>query len=199
MGRMTEVAAARRTTGRVARPTWWWFLLHGVLVAVFGVVALATPFDGAGGYLVDGFVFGVLCFVVGWQIVIQAWQSRTFARGWGVLFAVGVHAAGAAVAFCVLAVLGMPYALFWSVIGFLMVEGCLLAIGLLWSPLYRMWGILMGTCLFLAALIMMIAWLADPSHSFDIPDTGMGIASLLYGCAVFVAALQARAADVGRG
>jgi len=170
-------------------------MIHGLLVVAFSAFTLATPFTDERGFLLDGYGFAVLCLLVGGQLVLQALESRRFARGWGVLLAIGVHAIGASIAFGILAALALPYALFWSVVSFLMVEGALLAIGLLWSPVYRMWGILMGSCMFAAALIMTIAWLADPEHSFDIPDAGMGIGGLLYGFAVFVAALQARAAS----
>jgi len=168
-------------------------MIHGLLAVAFGIFTLATPLTDEAGFLLDGRAFAVLCLLTGAQVAVQALQARHFATGWWVLLIVGVHAMGAGVAFWTVSSLALPYALFWSIVSFLMLEGTILAIGLLWSPVYRMWGLLMGCCMFAAALIMMFAWLADPQHSFDIPDAGMGIAGLLYGFAVFVAAMQARA------
>lgn len=172
-------------------------MIHGLLAVAFGIITLATPFTGERGFLLDGYAFAVLCVLAGGQIAIQAYQSRHVARGWGMLLAIGLHSVAAGIAFGILTAMGLPYGLFWSVVSFLIVEGALLAIGLLHSTVYRMWGILMGSCMVASAVIMMVAWLADSEHSFDIPDTGMGIAGLLYGIAVFVAALQARAASYG--
>jgi len=170
-------------------------MVHGLIVVAFSVFTLLTPLSDERGFLIDGYGFALLCLIVGWQISIQAIQSRRFARGWWVLLAAGLHAVAASIAFWILCLLALPYALLWSIVSFLLLEGAILAIGLLWSPVYRMWGILMGTCMLAAALIMMFAWLADPGRSFDIPDAAMGVGGLLYGFAVFVAALQARAAS----
>ena len=169
-------------------------MVHGLIVVAFSAFTLLTPLSDERGFLIDGYAFALLCAIVGWQISFQAIRSRRFARGWWVLLAAGLHAVAAAIAFWVLCALALPYALLWSIVSFMLLEGVILAIGLLWSPVYRMWGILMGVCLLIAALIMMFAWLADPGRSFDVPDAAMGVGGLLYGFAMFVAALQARAA-----
>lgn len=189
---MPAVPGSPRPVLGAVKPTWWWFMVHGLMVMVFGVITLATPLSDEHGFLIDTGWLAALCMLVGVQAALQATTSPTFAQGWWVLFAIGMHCFGAGIAFAILTGLALPYALFWSIVSFLSVNGLLLAIGLAWSPVYRMWGVLMGTCLIIAAAMLTAAWLLDPSHSFDIPDAGMGIAALLYGSAVFVAAMQAR-------
>lgn len=181
------------------RPAWSWFLPHGVLAIAFGLFTLATPFTDASGFLLDGYAFAALCLVAGAQTIPLARQARPFDRHWIVLLAIGLHAMGAAIAFCLLSALQLPYGLFWSIVSFLMLQGVVLAVGLLRSAMFRMWGLLTGSCMFAGAVILMVTWLADPEHSFDIPDAGMGIAGVMYGIAVFVAALQARGAYYRQG
>ncbi len=173
---------------------WWWFVIHGLLGVAFGIFTLATPYSDTSSFLLDGCAFALFLFLSGTQVAIQAILSRGFGRGWGVLLAAGVHAAAAGIVLWTIAMLALPYAHFWSGVSFLLVEGLLLMLGLLRSPAYRLWGLLMGSCMIVAAALMTAAWLPDPEHSFDVPDLGMGIAGLLYGMAVFVAALQVRAA-----
>lgn len=181
---------------RPARPVWWWFALHGLLAIAFGVFTLLTPFTDEPGYLIDAHAFAILALLAGAELGILGFLSRG-TRGWVVLLVAGAHAAAASVLFWVLAALGQAHALLWSSFGFLVVEGALLLVGLLRSSSYRLWGILLGACLMAAAAIMLTSWLADPEHSFDLPDAAMGVAALLYGVAVFVAALQARGTGLG--
>ncbi len=177
---------------RPVKPVWWWFVIHGALALAFGIFTLVTPFSDEPGFLVDGHAFALLAFIGGIQVSLQAILSRPFATGWIVLLVAGLHAVVAGVITWAFASAGMPTTLFWCVFGFLILEGALLLFGLLRSPVFRMWGILMGSCMMAAAVIMSVAWLADPEHSYDIPDAGMGVSGLLYGVAVLVAALQAR-------
>jgi len=177
---------------RRGKPVWWWFSIHGVLASAFGLFALLTPSSDAAGFLIDGRAFATLMLLCGGIIVAQALGART-TPGWQMFLAIGIHALAAGVVMWIVASLGLAVALYWCILGFFVVEGLLLVIGLWRSPVFRLWGALMGACMITASTIMTVAWLADPHHSYDIPSTGLGISCLFYGVAIFVAAILARA------
>lgn len=172
---------------------WWWFVLHGSLATAFGIFVLLTPFSGESGFVVDAVAFATLALVCGILIVIQALGLRGFDR-WPMYLAIGVHSIVAGIVIGIVGGLGLGAATFWCVVSFFLVEGLMLLVGLRRSPVLRLWGGLMGSCMIAASVILTLAWLADPNHSYDIPDAGLGISGLLYGVAVLVGALQARTA-----
>jgi uncharacterized membrane protein HdeD (DUF308 family) len=178
---------------RIAKPAWWWFSLHGALAIAFGAFTLLTPSGNAAGFLLDGRTFATLMLLSGPLIILQAVGARG-TSGWQMFLVIGIHALLAGVALWIIASLGLAAALYWSVLSFFIVEGLLLVIGLWRSPVFRLWGALMGACMITSSTIMTVAWLADPDHSYDIPSTGLGISCLFYGVAILVAAILSRSA-----
>jgi len=108
------------------------------------------------------------------------------------LLVAGLHAIAASGVFALLILLRQPIPLFWSFVGFLLLEGVLLVLGLVGSPLYRVWGLLMGLCVDIAAIVLLVLWLLAPKD-YDIQDIASGASSALYGIALIVAAIQVRA------
>lgn len=175
----------------LGRPLWWWFLLHGALIAVWGAFALISPFPGAAGWIIDGIGYGIVLVVAGVQLALQGWLGHRHGRGvlafcvggmLGVLVGVGLIVAGA---------LGSATAIFWIVVPFLLVEGVLLIVGTVLDPVHRLWGLLMGGILLLA-LVVLVTVNVVFGGDYDVLDPVLGAFGLLYGIAVILAAIQVR-------
>ncbi len=124
---MAEHGAASRP----ARLVWWWFLIQGGLAVVFGVLVFATPPDSVSGYLVDCAAYAALVLIEGILAMSQALVFRGAGAGWVMFLIIALHAVAASIVFGVLIALRMPTSFFWSSMGFLLLEGVLLVIGLM--------------------------------------------------------------------
>lgn len=182
------------------RPLWWWFVIHGVIVAAWGVFALVSPVSGVSGWLLDGTAYGIMLVLAGSQLVAQGLTWRRHGPGWIGMLLAGVVALCAAILCITAGALGNADALFWIVIAFFAVEGAVFIAGTYGVPAYRYWGILMGGIVYLALIVMVVLRLTI-DVDFDVVDPVWAALALLYGIAMISASLQVRhdtIADRGR-
>lgn len=183
---------------RASRPIWWWFVLHGVVVLVWGVFVLVSPLEGREGWLVDGAAFAVMLIVAGALLVAQGLALRTYGPGRFGLIGGGVLAVLAGAAVGTAAAFGEADAVFWIVIGFYVVEGVVFIAGSRPGAPFRHWGILMGAIIYVAlALLVSLRFTIDRDYGLVTPV--WGALGVLYGVAMIAASIQVRHAVIAQG
>ena len=180
------------------RPLWWWFVIHGAIVAAWGSFVLLTPWRGYEAWLIDGVAFGVMLVLAGTQLIVQGPMSRRYGRGWLGLTLGGICGIVFAAACFIAAAFGSADALFWVVIVFYVVEGLVFILGTSGGPIFRYWGLLMGGIIY-AALVTLLTLRFTIDQNFELLDTVWGALGLLYGIAMIAAAVQVRYAAIAEG
>jgi len=191
---MAAMPAALPGDRRTVRPIWRWALICGLILATFGVIALATPGGDPNDFVVDGLMMSAMSLALGALTIAQVvGMARAHTPGWPALLIAGVHGLAAGVAFAVLVPVGSPVALIWSLAGFLAVQGGIVLIGLCRAPALRMWGVLLGVCLLVASAGVVLALLVAGEQTYELLDLAIGLAALFSGIGLIVAAALARA------
>ncbi|OJX63388.1 MAG: hypothetical protein BGO95_00555 [Micrococcales bacterium 73-13] len=184
--------------GRPRRPLWWWFIIHGAIIAAWGAFALISPIADAPGWIFDGVGYAITILIGGVQLAIQGWSGRRLGPGWLGLVLAGLVGMLFGVACFVAAGFGDADGLFWVVIVFLLVDGAVVVAGTVRDPVYRFWGILMGGIIEFAAVVLLVVYFVFPGD-FNVIDPVFGSIGLLYGIAVIVGALQVRDTALRQG
>jgi len=185
-------------TERPWRPLWWWFIIHGTVVAAWGLFALVSPVRGAEGWILDGIAYGVMLVLAGAQLVVQGLGWRRYGPGWIGIFLGGIIGILFAVACFIAAALGSADAMFWVVMVFLAVEGTVFIAGTFRGLVFRNWGVLMGGIIYLALVVMLVLRFTI-DRDFEILDPVWGALGLLYGFAMIAAAIQVRHSAIAEG
>ena len=182
---------------RPLRPVWWWFLVQGGLIAIWGGFALVSPVAGAPGWILDGTIYGIVLLLGGALLLLQCWDARRTGSGWLGLSIGGLLAMLAGLACFVAGGLGDATALFWVIAIFLVVIGVVFIVGTVHDPIYRSWGLLMGGIILLAVATLLGVHFVF-GGDFDVLDPVLGSLGLLYGIALIVAAIQVRDRGISR-
>lgn len=173
------------------RPIWWWFVVHGTVVAAWGLFALVSPIRGPAGWVLDGAAFSLMLVLAGAQLIVQGIASRRYGTGWiGVLLG-GIVATLFAAACAIAAALGSADGVFWVVMAFLAVEGTVFIAGTFRGLVFRNWGVLMGGIIYIALVVMLVLRLTI-DRDFETLDPVWGSLGLLYGFSMIAAAIQVR-------
>ena len=197
---MSAIGLSQRagSAERPWRPLWWWFIIHGAVVAAWGLFALISPVRGAEGWLLDGIAYGVMLVLAGVQLVVQGLGWRRYGPGWIGIFLGGLVAILFAAACFAAAALGSADAVFWIVIAFLAVEGTVFIAGTFRGLVFRNWGVLMGGIIYIALVVMLVLRFTI-DRDFEILDPVWGALGLLYGFATIAAAIQVRHTAIADG
>jgi uncharacterized membrane protein HdeD (DUF308 family) len=176
---------------------WWWFLVQGGLIALWGGFALVSPIAGAPGWILDGTTYGIILLLGGVLLLLQSWGARRTGTGWLGLALGGLMALLAGLGCLIAGGLGNAVALFWVIVVFLVIEGTVFIAGTVRDPIYRVWGLLMGGIILLAVATLLGVHFVF-GGDFDVLDPVLGSLGLLYGIALIVAAIQVRDRGISR-
>jgi uncharacterized membrane protein HdeD (DUF308 family) len=177
-----------------AKGVWWWVLIRGILAIAFGVIALLTPGQAL---LAIAIVFGAFALVDGIVAVVHAVQVRSSYKYWGWLIVQGVLSALAGLAALILPGLAGAFGglvVLWTIVIWNIAHGAAgirSAAGAAQGS-GRTWGIVAGVFNVLFGIVLALLVLFLPGAAILGLVWAIGIAALVFGLMLVIAAIQVR-------
>lgn len=172
---------------------WWWVLLRGILAIAFGVIALFSPLVAFDALVL---VFGVYAIFDGVMEIVHGVATRKTAASWGWMIVAGVVSVIAgAVALVLPFVTGIVLGLLvlWTIVAYNFVHGIMVIAASAKFERGRAWGIVAGVISILFSVVLAILLLVTPVGALFGLIFAVGIYAIVFGVALAVAAISARA------
>ena len=179
--------------GSAVGMVWWWVLLRGLLAIAFGVIALLNPTTAFFAIVI---VFGAYAIVDGVMEVAHGIATRKTSKAWGwLIFAGVVSIIAGALALILPGFAGVVGALvaIWTIVAYNFVHGVMMVAAAVKSERGRGWGIAAGVISVLFSIVLALLVLMNPLGTVEALIFVVGIYAIVFGVALAVAAVAARA------
>ncbi len=188
--------AVTAAAGDFIKSVWWLVLLRGILAIILGILAFVWPVATAVAFV---WVFGIYALVDGIFTIVHAVQTRKYDPAWGWMLTLGIVSVIAGILVMIFPVAAGALALLvllWIVAIWAIIEGIfgIPAAATLASGGAKAMGIVFSVLSILFGILLVILLFATPQSALLGLIYVLGAYAVLAGIVLVVIAIQARAA-----